>query len=238
MTHPASADSILEKDFHSLKAELEVLAAGLDRSEQSDPAQLQSRLGKQRMHPGSHVSSGTLSAAHQDGAYYSSRKHGLTSKKSATHIGPLQQPSNGSKAFMSTLNADQYGPDKPRQQGTATYAESDLHNSDAKLQNSWIHDFERETEDAQTAADAHDWKYDDHEQDGFAEHGQGPRRGSRGAFRSPQSVLGCSSLRSLPVLNNSFIVPAQAAKPKKVDRVTRYRSVSMQGYVMCMLTIL
>ena len=40
---------------------------------------------------------------------------------------------------------------------------------------------------------------------------------------SPRSVLGCSSQRSLPVLNSSFIVPAQAAKPKKVDRVSRYR---------------
>ena len=71
-----------------------------------------------------------------------------------------------------------------------------------------------------------DQGHSDHSQ--AAERGPGLGRGSKGDYSpSPRSVLGCSSLRSLPVLNNSFIVPAQPAKPKKVDRVTRFRSATM-----------
>ena len=71
-----------------------------------------------------------------------------------------------------------------------------------------------------------EWQQEDphrHSQRQSSQQGDAPRRSSRGYSPSPGSVLGCPSLRSLPVLNNSFIVPAQAAKPKKVDRVTRYR---------------
>ena len=231
-TYPSSTDSILEKDFHNLKAELEELAAGLNRCEQSEPARLQSRVSKQRMQSGAHASSNTHSAARQDGAYHIDTKHGLTSAKSAVHSFPLQndlQPSSEPEAYMSTTDADQYVTDRQQQQGTVNHAESDPRTSYAKSQNSWSYGFEG-AEDIQTAANDHlqdDWKCDDDERDGFAEHGQGPRRGSRGVSPSPQSVLGCSSSRSLPVLNNSFIVPAQAAKPKKVDRVTRYRSATI-----------
>ena len=49
------------------------------------------------------------------------------------------------------------------------------------------------------------------------------RQGSRRHSAPEPSVLGSGSLRSLPVLNNSFIVPAQAAKPQKVDRVARHK---------------
>ncbi len=73
-----------------------------------------------------------------------------------------------------------------------------------------------------------DWKKDDshsYSRRESSQHGDVCRKSSRGCFASPGSVLRCSSLRSLPVLNNSFILPAQAAKPKKVDRVTRHRYV-------------
>ena len=72
----------------------------------------------------------------------------------------------------------------------------------------------------------YDWKKDDshsYSRRGSSQHGDDCRKPSRGYSPSPGSVLRCSSLRSLPVLNNSFIVPAQAAKPRKVDRVTRHR---------------
>ncbi len=71
-----------------------------------------------------------------------------------------------------------------------------------------------------------DWKQDDshsYSRRESSQHGGGCRKPSRGCSPSPESVLRSSSLRSLPVLNNSFIVPAQAAKPRKVDRVTRHR---------------
>ncbi|KAL0033597.1 hypothetical protein WJX79_006452 [Trebouxia sp. C0005] len=58
-----------------------------------------------------------------------------------------------------------------------------------------------------------------------SQHGDICRKSSRGYSPSPGSVLRSSSLHSLPVLNNSFIVPAQAAKPQKVDRVTRHREL-------------
>ena len=72
----------------------------------------------------------------------------------------------------------------------------------------------------------HDWEQDDSYSDSRRESSQHEdvcRKSSRGCSPSPGSMLRCSSLRSLPVLNNSFIVPAQAAKPRKVDRVTRHR---------------
>ena len=58
------------------------------------------------------------------------------------------------------------------------------------------------------------------------EHSHAPsdrRQGSRRHSAPEPSLLGSGSLRTLPVLNNSFIVPAPAAKPKKVDRVARHK---------------
>ncbi len=83
---------------------------------------------------------------------------------------------------------------------------------------------ESETE-SQHSGQQHGWKEGSacNSQRESSEYRGGARGSSRGVSASPGSVLGCPSLRSLPVLNNSFIVPAQAAKPKKVDRVTRYR---------------
>jgi len=77
----------------------------------------------------------------------------------------------------------------------------------------------------------HDWKKDDshsYSRRESSRYGDDCRKSSRGCSPSPGSVLRCSSLRSLPVLNNSFIVPAQAAKPRKVDRVTRHRYAHIQ----------
>lgn len=49
------------------------------------------------------------------------------------------------------------------------------------------------------------------------------RHNDRKQSTAAPSVLGSISQRNLPVLNNSFIVPAQATKPKKVDRVNRHK---------------
>lgn len=74
---------------------------------------------------------------------------------------------------------------------------------------------------AQDASQQHNHQESSHTQRTGGE--EGAKSVSRSHSTRPRSILGCLSVRSLPVLNNSFIVPAQAAKPKKVDRVTRYR---------------
>lgn len=97
-----------------------------------------------------------------------------------------------------------------------------------------VHDFaagmyqqqERHSQSGRTAQHTQLHSSCQHDDTARAGGGLGSKRSSSrgGHFPSPGPMFGCSSVRSSPVLNNSFIVPAQAVKPKKVDRVTRHRS--------------
>ena len=198
----------LEHDFHTLSSELDDLAASLRHVSKPAPLHGQSSLTiqhrpQQASEPASGMYqqplgqlSGPIKPGRQpllDASLYS---RGLPSR---AHYPPGVPNKNSFFSDGISGGADMYRP----QDATA---ESQHAQHDSQQQ--------------------HNWEQDDSHSDsrrGSSQHGDVCRKSSRGCSPSPGSILRCSSLRSLPVLNNSFIVPAQAAKPQKVDRVTRHR---------------
>lgn len=180
-----NSTSALESDFHSLKAELDELAAGLHKPEQRcSTAQAQLNT-----FPASH-------AVFHDGPFTSSKQR-----------------------WCPTLD---HMPDDCNE----LLQRDELHHGSAPAQQN-VDDIyqqhDRHTPSDRTAQDAQQYNHRESSHTDDRTGGQGYKSGSRSRSPRVRSVLGCSSVRSLPVLNNSFIVPAQAVKPKKVDRVTRYR---------------
>ena len=197
--------SALESDFHSLKAELDELSAALHRPEHSSTAQAQFDTSKRFMQQAAYTSSTTQPhAAYQEGPFSSSNQRWrlTTDGMSDSYIKPRQHAPH---------------------HGTASAGVNTDHENVQEPAGDMYHQQRRHSQSDLTASPAQLYDGQDYRQTEGTEGGQGPTRSSRGHDPSPQSVLGCSSVRSLPVLNNSFIVPAQAVKPRKVDRVTRYR---------------
>lgn len=198
----------LEHDFRTLNSELDDLAASLRHVSKPAPLHGQSSLmiqhrPQQRSEPASGMCkqplghlSGPITEGRQpllDASLYS---RDLPSRASHPHAVP---------------NKNSFMPDG-RSGGADTYRQ---HDATAESQHAQ-HDSQQQ----------YDWKQDDshsYSRRASSQHGDICRKSSRGYSPSPGSVLRSSSLHSLPVLNNSFIVPAQAAKPQKVDRVTRHR---------------
>lgn len=195
----------LEHDFHTLSSELDDLAASLRHVSKPAPIHGQSSLTtqhrpQQRSEPASGMCqqplghlSGPIMEGRQPLLDASLYSRGLPSRASHPHDVP-----NKSSFMPDSISG---GADMYRQRDAT--AESQ-------------HDSQQQ----------YDWKQDDshsYSRRESSQHGDICRKSARGYSPSPGSVLRCSSLRSLPVLNHSFIVPAQAAKPQKVDRVTRQR---------------
>lgn len=197
----------LESDFHNLSCELDELAASLRQTNKPTSVPGQSRLDAQlrqqqryetaldRHQQPSWQTSDTGSGLRQLGGH----PHSRHMPSMPAHLNSIPEK-DGFRPFSNSSNR----PDSNSQGNVAAQPDQESH--DPEAQSGWQQE------------DSHR-----HGQRQSSQQGDAPRRSSRGYSPSPGSVLGCPSLRSLPVLNNSFIVPAQAAKPKKVDRVTRYR---------------
>ena len=212
----------LQDNFHSLKAELDELAAALHRPEHRSTSQSQIDRSMQRMQPQKfHTSSNSEAHAVFQGEPFSSSNsrhwwYQAAEPPSDTCNEPLQHAQqDGTAQAGEAPHADVYELMAGMHQQQGGHSQSDLAAPDAQLRNYQ--------------------EYSCTEREGC----QGPKRGS-GGRQSPStgSILGCSSVQSLPVLNNSFIVPAQPVKPKKVDRVTRYRSNTTAGLALFTMHVL
>ena len=209
----------LEDDFYSLKAELDELAAALHRPEHCSISQSRPDTSMQRMQPqGLSNSLNTQPHAMVQGEPFSRSSrlwwNQTTEPLSDRCNEPLQHAQHAQHAQQSGID----------QAGRAPH--EDVHDITAGM----YQQQEGHSRPDLTAPYAQLRNCREHNHTDSVGVGQGPKRGNRGGQSpSPGSVLGCSSVRSLPLLNNSFIVPAQPVKPKKVDRVMRYRSNTTAG---------
>ena len=210
--------SALEDDFYSLKAELDELAATLPRTEHCRTSQSQLGTSPHRRHPQGFPTSSN-NEAHamlQEEPFSNSNSsrqwwYQATDPPSDSCNEPLQHAHHAQQAQHAQQNGT-------AQAGRAPH--EDVHEFVAGM----YQQQERHGQPDMTAPDAQLFSGQEYNCTERVEVGQGSKRGSRGGpSPNPGSVLGCTSVQNLPVLNSSFIVPAQPVKPKKVDRVTRYR---------------
>lgn len=215
--------SALESDFYSLKAELHELGAALHRPQHSSTSHTQLGTCMQQR--------GDFTSMQQQGIPPSIQQGFPTSSINQPHAMFQVEPVSSGQRWASATeprsdlcNESLQHAQDPQQKGTA-HANRASHDNVHEFAAGMYQQQGRHSQSDRTAQDAQlnsSCQYDHTERAGG---GLGLKRSSRqGHFPSPGSILGCSSVRSLPVLNNSFIVPAQAVKPKKVDRVTRHRS--------------
>ena len=198
----------LEHDFHTLSSELDDLAANLRHV--SKPAPLHGRSSLKTQHRPQQRSEPASSMYQQP--------LGQLSGTTMEERQPLLDASLYSRYLPSRASHPPGVPNKNSVMPDGISGRADMYRQQ---------DAAAESQHAQhDSQQQHDWEQDDshsHSQRESVQHGDVCRKSARGYSPSPGSVLRCSSLRSLPVLNNSFIVPAQAAKPRRVDRVTRHR---------------
>lgn len=216
--------SALENDFYSLEAELDELGAALHRPQHSSTAHTQFDTCMQQQQ-------GDFTSMQQQGIPPSMQQGFPTSSIIQPHAMFQVQPVSSGQRWASATEAQSDLCNESLQHAQHAQQKGTAHAHRASDDN--VHEFAagmyqqqgRHSQSDRTAQDAQlhsSCQYDHTTRAGV---GLGSKRHSRGGhFPSPGSILGCSSVRSLPVLNNSFIVPAQAMKPKKVDRVTRHRS--------------
>lgn len=211
------SSSALERDFYSLKAELDELGAALHRPQHSSTShtQLDTSMQQQGIPPSMQQGFPTCSTNQPHAMFQVEPVSSRQRWSSATEppcdrcTEPLQHSQRAQHAY---------------QNGT-THADSAFHDNVHEFAAGMSQQHGRHSQYDRTAQDTQLHSSCQHDHTDRAGGGLGSKRSSRGGhFPSPGSMLGCSSVRSLPVLNNSFIVPAQAVKPKKVDRVTRHRS--------------
>lgn len=196
--HSYGAASAVRDNVHSLKAELDEIATALHRSEQSYSVNAQHIRSKQQARQERHNSfSSQPHVGQHNGQFHSSRAAPASAGKLQGSYSELLTRRQREASMSDPIHKP--AADRQWKQDKHAHIQSNLDAEDAQLQDDWKQSRQRDGPERRL----------------------GPMGGSRGP--SPRSVLGCSSLHSLPVLNNSFIVPAQAAKPKKVDRVTRHR---------------
>ena len=217
------SSSALESDFYSLKAELDELGAALHRPQHSSTSHTQLDTCAQQQ--------GDFTSMHQQGFPHSMQQGFPTRSTNQPHAMFQKEPVSGRQRWASATEPPSDRRNEPlqhaqhaQQNGTA-HADSAFHDNIHEFAAGMYQQHERHSQSDKTAQHTQLHSSCQHDDTERAGGGLGSKRSGRGGhFPSPGSMLGCSSVRSLPVLNNSFIVPAQAVKPKKVDRVTRHRS--------------